>query len=37
VLTHIWPTIDAQRSRAEASDAYGDPVDVAVTNETYQL
>ena len=37
VLTHIWPTIDSERSRAEAADAYGDPVDLAVTNETYEL
>ena len=37
VLTHIWPTIDAERSRAEAGDAYGGPVHVAVVNETYSI
>jgi len=37
LLTHIWPTTDPERSRAEASDAYGDPVDVAITNERYHL
>ena len=37
VLTHIWPTTDKERSRAEAADAYGDPVEVAVTNETYKI
>jgi len=37
VLTHIWPTIDSERSRAEAADAYGGPVDLAVTNEKYEL
>jgi ribonuclease BN (tRNA processing enzyme) len=37
VLTHLWPTTDPDRSRAEATDAYGGPVDVAVTNETYEL
>lgn len=37
VLTHIWPTIDHEQSRAEASDAYGDPVQIAVVNETYEL
>jgi ribonuclease BN (tRNA processing enzyme) len=37
VLTHIWPTIDKQRSRAEATDAYGGPVDLAKTNETYEI
>jgi len=37
VLTHIWPTIDSDRSRAEAADAYGGPVQVAVVNETYSI
>jgi len=37
VLTHIWPTIDSDRSRAEAADAYGGPVQVAVVNEAYQV
>ena len=37
MLTHIWPTIDTERSRAEATDAYGDRVDLAVTNERYEL
>ena len=37
VLTHIWPSIDKERSRAEAADAYGGPVDVAVVNETYSI
>ena len=37
LLTHIWPTTDKERSRAEAADAYGDPVELAVTNEKYEL
>jgi len=37
VLTHIWPTIDEERSRAEATAAYGGSVEVAVTNERYEL
>ena len=37
MLTHIWPTTDAERSRAEATAAYGGPVDVAVTNERYEV
>ncbi|MBV9412957.1 MAG: MBL fold metallo-hydrolase [Acidimicrobiia bacterium] len=37
VLTHIWPTIDKERSRAEAADAYGGPVDLAETNEIYEV
>jgi ribonuclease BN (tRNA processing enzyme) len=37
VLTHIWPTIDKERSRAEAVDAYGGPVQLATVNETYEI
>lgn len=37
VLTHIWPTIDKERSRAEAVDAYGGPVQLATVNEQYQI
>jgi len=37
LLTHIWPTTDKERSRAEAADAYGDPVELAVTNERYEI
>jgi ribonuclease BN (tRNA processing enzyme) len=37
VLTHIWPTTDKERSRAEAADAYGGPVDLAETNESYDV
>jgi ribonuclease BN (tRNA processing enzyme) len=37
MLTHIWPTIDVERSRAEATDAYGGPVHLAATNERYEI
>ncbi|MCU1449104.1 MAG: metal-dependent hydrolase, beta-lactamase superfamily [Acidimicrobiales bacterium] len=37
LLTHLWPTVDPEQSRAEASDAYGDPVQTAATNETYEI
>lgn len=37
LLTHIWPTTDKERSRAEAADAYGGPVELATTNETYEI
>jgi ribonuclease BN (tRNA processing enzyme) len=37
LLTHIWPTVDPERSRSEAADAYGDPVQTAVTNERYEV
>lgn len=30
VLTHIWPTHDPERSRAQAAEAYAGPIDVAV-------
>ena len=33
----IWPTTDKERSRAEAADAYGGPVELAVTNERYEI
>ncbi|MBV8160738.1 MAG: MBL fold metallo-hydrolase [Acidimicrobiia bacterium] len=37
LLTHVWPTIDRERSRAEAAAAYGGHVEVAVVNETYWI
>ena len=37
LLTHIWPTVDKDRSRAEAVDAYGGPVETAETNERYEV
>jgi ribonuclease BN (tRNA processing enzyme) len=37
LLTHIWPTVDKERSRAEATDAYGGPVQTAATNERYEV
>ncbi|GIU99121.1 MAG: hypothetical protein KatS3mg014_0737 [Actinomycetota bacterium] len=30
VLTHIWPSLDREVSRAQAADAYGGPVELAV-------
>ena len=37
LLTHLWPTVEPGRSRQEAADAYGDPVQTAVTNERYEV
>ena len=37
VLTHVWPTVDLERSEVEGSDAYGEPVQMAATNEVYSL
>lgn len=30
ILTHVWPSLDREVSRAEAADAYGGPVELAV-------
>ena len=37
VLTHVWPTMDRERTRAEGSEAYGGVADLAETNETYDV
>jgi len=36
LLTHLWPTVDPQESRRDASAAFGHDVVVATTNETYR-
>ena len=35
VLTHLWPTLDAERSRLEGSEAFGAEVDVATVHGRY--
>jgi ribonuclease BN (tRNA processing enzyme) len=35
LLTHLWPTTDRVQSLADARAAYGGPVDLATTNESY--
>jgi ribonuclease BN (tRNA processing enzyme) len=37
VLTHIWPGGDPEAYRAEAVEAFGGPVEIAITNERYDL
>lgn len=37
LLTHVWPVVDPEASRAEAEPAYGGPVDVARLHETYEI
>jgi ribonuclease BN (tRNA processing enzyme) len=37
VLTHLWPTLDPERSRAEGSEAFGAPVEVACTGARYRV
>lgn len=37
LLTHLWPTVDPSESLAEASAAYGGPVDLARMHETYPV
>ena len=32
LLTHLWPEVDPEAS-LEASEAFGGPVEIAITNE----
>jgi ribonuclease BN (tRNA processing enzyme) len=35
LITHLWPNVDAERSRADASDAFGRASSVAAMHGTY--
>ena len=38
VVTHVWPTLDPERSRREAAAAAGDvPVEVAAPGRTFEV
>lgn len=37
LLTHLWPTVDPERSRRDASDAFGSVVDVAAMHQRYEV
>jgi ribonuclease BN (tRNA processing enzyme) len=37
VLTHLWPTLDPARSRADGSDAFGAPVEAASVGARYEV
>jgi ribonuclease BN (tRNA processing enzyme) len=37
VLTHLWPMVDADKARAEGSEAFGAPVHIAQVHETYTV
>jgi len=37
VLTHLWSTLDPERSRNEGAEAFGAPVDVATVGARYQV
>ncbi len=37
VITHLQPGVDRERSRAEASEAFGLPVDVAAVGASYEV
>lgn len=37
VITHVWPIVDPEAARPEASAAYGGPVEVARLHDEYQL
>jgi ribonuclease BN (tRNA processing enzyme) len=37
MLTHIWPDCDPEEIRVEGREAFGAPVEIATTNERYDL
>jgi len=37
VLTHLWATLDRERSRADGSEAFGAPVEVAFVGARYEI
>lgn len=37
LLTHLWPTHDPEDHRREATEAFGRPVELAVTHQRYDL
>jgi ribonuclease BN (tRNA processing enzyme) len=37
VLTHLWPSLDPEQSRADGADAFGAAVDVASTGARYAV
>src|SRR5207302_8792828 len=37
LLTHVWPTLDPERSAVEGGDAFGAPVELAATNASYEV
>jgi len=37
VLTHLWPTLDREQSRAEGAEAFGAPVEVAAVDAVFTL
>ena len=37
VLTHIWPTLDHEISKAQAAEEFAGPIDTAVEHATYEV
>jgi len=37
LLTHLWPTVDAEESRRQAAQSFGAPVEVAAVNQRYDV
>ncbi len=37
VLTHLWPSLDPEQSKADGAEAFGAPVDVASTGARYPV
>jgi len=37
ILTHIWPTLDRETSKAQAAEAYGGPIEIAGEGMRFEL
>ena len=37
LITHLWPTVDPEKMRADASTAYGAPAELATMHEEYDV
>lgn len=37
LLTHFWPTNDPEQARIEGTEAFGQPADIAVENQEYDV
>lgn len=37
MITHLWPTVDPDEMRQEATEAFGAPVEVAAMHEEYEI
>jgi ribonuclease BN (tRNA processing enzyme) len=37
LITHMWPTVDPEKMRIDASTAYGAPAELATMHEEYDV